>query len=162
MSTADTSAHDDALPQLKRIDPNFQIDPASAKTVVRLHVRQGTLTPYAIPGGAAVMTQLDVPFEGGSIHVTVTPDDGSAQRTLRFAPETEIALVNMAAGGYAALDQQNNHFTIYEVLAAQPVSLTEPESVASLKESPSMHVLFTRASPIGLNTGCSNTSCCGG
>lgn len=158
----DTSAHDGPLPQLKRIDPNFEIDPASAKTIARLHIRQGTLTAYAIPGGAAVMTQLEVTFDG-SIHVTVTPDEvSSPQRSLCFAPGTEIALANMAAGGYADLDQQNNHFKIYEVLSAQPVSLTEPGALGALDESPSEHVLFTRATPIGLSTGCSNTGCCAG
>jgi hypothetical protein len=155
----DASAHDGLLPELKQLDPNFEIDPATAKTIAKLRVRQGTLTAYAIPGGSAVMTQLEVPFDD-SIHVTVAPDDGSAERTLRLAPGTEIALANMAAGGYAALDQQNNHFRIYEVLSAQPVSLTEPVSVASLAESPSSHILFTRATPIGLSTGCSNTGCC--
>ena len=159
--TVDSTAQEWALPQLKRIDPNFQMDPdIDAKTIARLHVSQGTLKAYAIPGGEAVMTQLNVPFDGGSIHVTVTPDDGSPQRTLRFAPGTEIAIANMATGGYAALDQQNNHFKIYEVLSSQPVTITEPPSVASLDESPSNHVLFARANPIGLSTGCSNTGCC--
>lgn len=161
-STVDVTAQEWALPQLKQIDPNFQLDLQTAKTIARLHVRQGTLTAYAIPGGEAVMTQLDVPFNGGSIHVTVTPDDGSPQRTLQFAPGTEIAIANMAAGGYAALDQQNNHFRIYEVLSSQPVTITEPPTVASLDESPSNHVLFSRANPIGLSTGCSNTGCCSG
>src|SRR5437879_6550333 len=46
--TLDTSAHDGLLPQLKRIDPNFTIDPETAKTIAKLHVRQGTLTAYAI------------------------------------------------------------------------------------------------------------------
>ena len=157
--TLDTSAHDQQLPQLKKIDPNFEIDPSSARTIARMHVRRGTLVAYAIPGGAAVMSQLEVPHDD-SIHITVTPDDGSPERRLRFAPGTEIVLSNMAAGGYAALDQQNNHFRIYEVLSAQPVSLVEPDNVASLSESPSSHVLFTRATPIGLSTGCSNTGCC--
>jgi hypothetical protein len=157
--TLDTSAHDGLLPELKRIDPNFEIDPDRAKTIATLHVRQGTLTAYAIPGGSAAMSQLDVPFDG-TIHVTVTPADGSAARTLRLAPGTEIALANMARGGYAAADEQTNHFQIYKVLSTNPVSLTEPSSIAAMDESPSAHMLFTRATPIGLNTGCSNTGCC--
>lgn len=157
--TLDTSAHDGLLPELKRIDPNFEIDAEAAQTIARLHVRQGTLTAYAIPGGTAAMSQLEVPHDA-SISVTVTPADGSVERSLRFAPGTEIALANMARGGYAALDEQNGHFKIYEVLSAQPVSLVEPESIAALPESPSSHVLFTRSAPIGLSTGCSNTGCC--
>ena len=157
--TLDTSDQDPALPQLKRIAPDFAIDLTTAKTVARLHVNQGKLTAYAVPGGEAIMSQLDVPYDG-QIHVTVTPDDGSSQRTILFAPGTEIAVANMASGGYAAADQQNNHFQLYEVLSSNPVSLTDPVSVASLEESPSSHVLFTRARPIGLSTGCSNTGCC--
>jgi hypothetical protein len=151
--------HDGKLPQLKKIDPNFAIDPAIARTIARLHIRQGTLTAYAVPAGDAVMSELEVPHDD-SIHVTVTPDDGSPARTIRLAPETEIALTNTATGGYAAPDQQNNHFRIYEMLSAQPVTLTEPEIDDSLAESPSSHVIFQRINPIGLNTGCSNTGCC--
>jgi hypothetical protein len=157
--TLDTTAHNGLLPELRRINPDVSIDPQTAMTIAKLYVRQGTLTAYAIPGGTAVMSQLDVPHDG-SISIVVTPDDGSAQRTLRFAPGTEIAIANMARGGYAAPDEQNGHFRIYEVLSSQPVTLVEPESVAALPESPSSHVLFTRNAPIGLSTGCSNTGCC--
>jgi hypothetical protein len=157
--TLDTSAHDEKLPKLKQIDPNFAIDTSTAKTIAKLHVRQGILTAYTVPCGEAVMSQLEVPHDG-SIHVSVTPDDGSPERTIRFAAGTEIALTNTATGGYAAPDQQNNHFKIYEVLSSQPVSLTEPAADASLEESPSSHVIFQEICPIGLNTGCSNTGCC--
>jgi hypothetical protein len=155
----DTSAHDGKLPQLKHIDPNFAINLATAKTIAKLHVLQGILTAYTVPCGDAVMSQLEVPHDG-SIHVSVTPDDGSPEKTIRFAPGTEIALTNTAAGGYAAPDQQNNNFKIYEVLSSQTVSLTEPETTADLTESPSSHVIFQDIRPIGLNTGCSNTGCC--
>src|SRR5258706_5355707 len=101
--TFDTSNHDGRLPELRRIDPSFMIDLATAQTIARLDLRQGTLQAYRIPGGTAVMSQLDVPHDG-TIDIFVTPAEGSA-RTIRLRPGTEIAITNTARGGYAHIEE---------------------------------------------------------
>lgn len=160
-----TAMHDDLLPQLRRIDPNFEIDPDRAETVAKVRIRQGTLAAYRVPHGDAVMSQLDVPHDG-SITITVKPDDGSAVRTIRVKPGTEIALTNMARGVYGRVDEtafeREGHFKIYEKLSSRPVSLHEPApATAAIPETTSRHPLFTsRRGPIGLYPSCSNTGCC--
>jgi hypothetical protein len=155
----DTSAHDDHLPRLSRINPNFHIDPATAQTIATVPIRQGTLTAYLVPGGTAVMSQLDVPHDG-DIRITVTPHDGSP-RYIHVRAGTEIAITN-TAGDYRRGDDHEDHFRIYERLCSPPVRLTVPRGVSKgLRESPSEHFLFTEAVPISLTEACSNTGCCG-
>src|ERR1043166_5033793 len=36
----DTSAHDGKIPQLRALDPNFEIDPDTAETIARVRIRQ--------------------------------------------------------------------------------------------------------------------------
>lgn len=155
----DTSRHDGLLPQLKKIDPNFQIDPDRAETIARVHISSGTLAAYRIPGGTAAISQLEVPHDQ-SIHVTVTPRDGSSPRHLVLQPNTEIVLSNTGRGGYAGLNGVNNHFRIYEKLSVRPVTLTEPEDAPGLPPSPTSHTFFGRPRAMGLSSGCSNTGCC--
>ena len=159
----DTSRHDGRLPQLRQFDPHFEIDPDRAETVARLQIRRGTLAAYAIPGGDAAISQLDVPHDG-PIHITVTPRDGSPARTLQLRAGTEIAVTNMARAGLytaGAAERENGHFRIYEKLSVRPVNLADPPRTKSnLEPSPSRHRLFTGARPINLNTSCSNTGCC--
>lgn len=155
----DTSMHDNRLPQLRQIDPNFEIDPANVQTIARLHLRRGALTAYSIPGGTAAISQLDVPHDG-DVHVTVKPHDGTDERLLRFRPGTEVVIANMALSGYLNGPTHNNHFKLYETLSARPVSLHEPASVPAVPASPSQHVTFTQRDPIGLSTDCTNTGCC--
>lgn len=157
--TLDTSLHDNRLPQLRQIDPNFEIDPANVQTIARLHLRQGALTAYSIPGGTAAISQLDVPHDG-DVLVTVKPRDGSAGRVLRFRPGTEVVIANMSQSGYLNGPSYNNHFKIYEKLSVRPVSLHEPESVPAVPASTSHHVTFTQRDPVGLSTDCTNTGCC--
>lgn len=160
--TLDTSAHDGLLPQLREIDPNFEIDLDSAQTVARLHVRQGVLSARQVPGGTAIMSQLVVPHNG-SIDAVVTPRDGSSALTLRLAAGTEILIGNMSEHGIydegVAIDR---HFEIYAKLSSNPVSLQDPDpaTVASVSPPETNHWLFTRASPINLSVSCSNTGCC--
>lgn len=155
-----TEEHEGRLPQLRQIDPNFEIDPAKAKTIAKMRIRNGTLTAYLIPGsGTAVMSQLDVDHDG-PIDVVVKPDDGSSLRTIRLKPGTEIAIANMGRGGYAA-EERDDHFKIYEKLSVKPVSLTPPTTVADLPRSKSTQALFSKKKMgIGLYTSCSNTGCC--
>lgn len=155
----DTSNHDGLLPQLHQLAPNFEIDPLTAQTIVRVRLRNGALAAYRIPGGDAVISQLDVPHDG-PITVSVLPDDGSAVRTIQLKPGTEIAFTNMARGGYAAEDDHSGHFRIYEKLSRTSVQLSEPVTVTSAPPSPSTHCLFSRSHPIGLSMACSNTGCC--
>lgn len=155
----DTSHHDGKLPQLSRIDPNFRIDPEHAGTIATLHVRQGTLTAYQIPGGTAVISQLDVPHDG-DIRITVAPRDGSTPKWITLKAQTEIALTNTGRGGYAALRDTSDHFQIYEKLSSRPVRLSEPVIVNGVPPSPSRHAFFAGAVPMGLSSGCSNTGCC--
>lgn len=155
----DTTAHDNRLPQLKQIDANFEIDPEQAQTIARLRIRQGALGAYRIPGGTAAISQLDVPHEG-EIRVTVVPRDGSAERTLRLQPGTEVMIANMAASGYTTAATYNNHFKIYEKLSRNAVSLHEPSSVPEVPPSTSQHPDFLRGEPIGLSIDCTNTGCC--
>jgi hypothetical protein len=162
----DTAGHQ--LPQLRERNPDFEIDPARAQTVARLHIRQGTLTSHRIPGGEALISQLDV-LHDGPISIRVKPDDGSDERTIILAPGTEIAVTNMGRANMylekrptapVAANSPDNHFKIYEKLSATPVSLQEPDTVPSATESESRHVLFSRRGGISLYTNCSNTGCC--
>jgi hypothetical protein len=162
--TLDTSMHDNRLPQLRKIDPNFEIDPPRAQTIARVRLRNGTLAAYRVPSGDAVMSQLDIPHDG-YITVTVKPDDGTAPRTIRLKPRTEIAITNMARGVYGRVDEtpeeRQGHFRIYEKLSSRPVTLHEPALPAIVQETASLHPLFARRrGPIGLYAGCSNTGCC--
>jgi hypothetical protein len=157
--TLDASAHDGALPQLRQLDPNFEIDPENAETIARVVLCNGVLRAYRVPGGTAAISQLDVPHDG-EIKITVTPRDGSAVRTLQLRPGTEIAIANMAQSGYLTDAPHDNHFRIYEKLSVRPVSLQEPTSVPEIPPSESRHALFTRRGPIGLATNCTNTGCC--
>lgn len=162
--TFTATAHDGYLPELQSIDPNFEIDPTNADTIAQLQVRKGNLAAYRIPGGDALISQLDVPHDG-SVQITVTPRDGSATRTIRVAPGTEIALANMAGDDiYTSEAVPHGHFRIYERLSVRPVSLPAPpaslSSWPSVPASQSQHPLFMRAEPIGLSHDCSNTGCC--
>lgn len=160
--TLDTSAHDGVLPQLRQIDPNFEIDPDRAQTIARLSIRQGALSARCVPGGEALMSQLVVPHEG-PITVTVTPIDSSPTRTLRLAPETEILIGNMAKHGvYADNPQVDGHFRIYEKLTFRTVSLTEPSTIEGAPPPDTDHWYFRIAQPINLSVSCTNTGCCGG
>ena len=158
----DTSLHDNYLPRLAQINPNFEIDPDRAETIARLRVRRGVLKAYRIPGGTATISQLDVPHDG-EINVQVTPRDGSQQRQLRLKPGTEVLIANMAETGYlmdTPKGERDAHFRIYEKLSGQPVTLHVPDSVPDVPPSPSQHATFLRGEPIALSTDCSNTGCC--
>jgi hypothetical protein len=159
--TLDTSDHDGLLPQLKQINPAFVLDPSAAQTIARLEIRQGTLAAYRVPGGTALISQLDVEHEG-EIQVTVQSQDGTKRQTLTLAPGTEIAIANMAKAGYDFVDDENGHFRIYEQLSAQRIRLSAPTAseVADVPPSRTSHAIFRRATPIGLSTTCSNTGCC--
>lgn len=158
----DTSLHDDYVPRLAQIDPNFEIDPDRAETIARLRVRRGVLQAFRIPGGTATISQLDVPHDG-EIQVRVTPRDGSPERRLRLRPDTEVLIANMAESGYLQDTPKalhDNHFRIYEKLSTRPVTLHEPESIPEVPPSQSQHATFLRREPIALSTDCTNTGCC--
>jgi hypothetical protein len=155
----DTSDHDGKLLQLRQLDRNMDIDPELAQTIARVRLRNGRLAAYAIPGGEAAISQLDVPHDG-SIHVTITPQDGSGLRTITLKPGTEIALANMAQHGYTEDVEYENHFQIYSRLSTRAVTLPDPETIPAVPPSPSHHALFTRNAAIGLAIGCTNTGCC--
>ena len=160
--TLDTSAHDGRLPELRQIDPNFIIDRDHAETIATIDIRQGTLTAYQIPGGTALISQLDVTHDE-SIVINVVPRDGSPSRSIQLSPGTEIAIANTAHNGYVDDgEEENGHFRIYERLSAQPVTLNQPLTVASAPPSPSRHPMFLRRLPAGLTSSCSNTGCCSG
>lgn len=156
----DTTSHDGRLPELRRVAPSFAIDLATAETIARLDIRQGTLRAYQIPGGTAVMSQLDVPHDG-SITISVVPTDGGSRRMIRLRGATEIAITNTGRSGYMSQQEEDGHFRIYEKLSMRPVRLTTPPPVnSSLPRSPSRHVFFKAIGPHGLSTSCSNTGCC--
>lgn len=158
--TLDFSAHEGLLPQLRAIDPNFEIDPPRAQTIARLYLRNGRLSAYQLPGGSAVMSQLEV-LHDGSITVAISADDGSPSRMLRLAAGTEILLGNMAKHGvYDSEVHDHDHFRIYEKLSVRPVSLHAPAAVSSLVTAPTNHWFFCEARPINLSIDCSNTGCC--
>lgn len=154
----DTLDHDDKLPQLRRLDPNFEIDPDRAQTIARLRIRNGKLTAYTVPQGTAIISQLDVPHDG-PINVIVTPRDGSPQKILRLKAGTEVAIANTARG-YQGDQSESGHFRIYEKLSSNPVRLADPTFEPAVPPSPSRHAIFKRAMPVNLNTNCSNTGCC--
>jgi hypothetical protein len=158
----DVSAHQGMLPELRAIDHNFEIDPNNADTIAQLQVKRGTLTAYKVPGGDAIISQLDVPHDG-SVTINVTPRDGSPQRTLRVAAGTEIAVINTAGEDiYQTEAEPHGHFRIYERLSKNAVTLDNPTPPTSptAPPSPSQHLLFMRRTPIGLSYECSNTGCC--
>lgn len=156
----DAAGHQNLLPELRAIDPNFEIDPDRADTIAQLHVRQGTLEAFRIPGGTALISQLEVPHDG-RISITVTPTDGSPERTIRVAPGTEIAVTNTAGEEiYTSEVEPHGHFRIYERLSVRQVTLAAPVSGSTAPASQSRHVLFMRQNPIGLSYECSNTGCC--
>ena len=158
----DTSLHDNYLPRLAQIDPNFEIDPDRAETIARLRVQRGVLRAFRIPGGSATISQLDVPHDG-EIRVQVTPRDGSPQRRLRLKPGTEVLIANMAESGYLTntpKSAQDDHFRIYEKLSSRPVRLRGPESIPDVPPSESQHATFLRGVPIALSGDCSNSGCC--
>lgn len=154
----DTGDHDGRLPQLCRINPEFVLNRDSPDTIATLDVRNGKLTGYRIPGGTAVITQLDVEHES-EIDVVVTPRDGSAARTLRLQAGSEIALANTARD-YSDESEEGGHFSIYEKLGTPPVTLTAPPAVLTIPQSPSRHPFFLSRIPAGLSSDCSNTGCC--
>lgn len=157
--TLDVAQHDGVLPQLKRIDEGFKINPDTVEAVARLRIRQGKLVARRVPNGQALMSELEVPHDR-SITVTVTPRDG-APRTLRLAQGTEILLGNMAAEGlYAEKQPSEGHFRIYQKLSENPVNLPGPGPVKNVTESDSQHWLFKTAGPVNLSVSCSNTGCC--
>jgi hypothetical protein len=158
----DTSLHDDYVPRLARINPEFEIDPDRAETIARLRVRRGVLQAFRIPGGDATISQLDVPHDG-EIQVRVTPRDGSPERRLRLRAGTEVLIANMAESGYLTVtpkSAQDSHFRIYEKLSTRQVTLHEPESIPAVPPSQSQHATFLRGEPIALSTDCTNTGCC--
>jgi len=160
----DVSGHDDALPQLRQIDPAFQIDPQSASTSARLNIRQGTLTAHSIPKGDALVSQLVVPHEG-AFTITVTPTGPSPARTLRLQAGAEVIVGNMAAGGVYERavppeDPQYSHFRIYEKLSVNVVTLPAPSSLSALSAPDTNHWFFVDQRGISLDTACTNTGCC--
>jgi hypothetical protein len=155
------------LPQLRKSNPDFEIDPDRAQTVAKVHIRQGTLKSHLVPGGTALISQLDVPHDG-PIEIRVKPDDGASERTITLTAGTEIAVTNMARGnlyrekGRREGNGHHSHFKIYEKLSAKPMPLKDPDpsEVPAATESESHHILFTRRGKISLYTNCSNTGCC--
>ncbi|MFP5247091.1 MAG: hypothetical protein ACLGH0_10395 [Thermoanaerobaculia bacterium] len=158
----DLAAHEGKLPQLRQIDPTFEINLDTAITIARVPIRQGKLTAHLIPQGSAVVSQLVVPHDG-DITITVNPDNGSAERTIRAQAGAEIAITNMARGVYDAAGEPERtpHFKIYEKLSAHAVSLNElPVVNQQLSELQSRNPLFTARGPIGVHIECSNSGCC--
>ncbi|MEO8380787.1 MAG: hypothetical protein ABI779_14075 [Acidobacteriota bacterium] len=154
----DTSRHDGHLPELRQIDPAFAIDPSRADTIAKLHIRRGTLTAYQVPGGTAIMSQLEF-SNGGSIMIAVSPSDESAVRTITLRSGAEIAIANISTPRYAramANGTEEDSFRVYERLGALPVSLSAPRYVADVPVSPSRHALFSARA--GSSTNVSNTS----
>lgn len=149
------------LPHLTDSDTKFQIDLDRAKAVMRIPIRQGTLTARTVPGGSALISELEVSHDG-PITLTLSPADGSPAQTLRLKPGTEVLIGNMAAQGIydrAQPDSHFRHFQIYEKLSTVPVVLPEPDQPDG-KEAPrslSQHWYFLRGAPIGLDHSCSNS-----
>jgi len=160
----DDSQQNEQLPHLKRIDERFKIDLDRAEAVMRVPIRQGRLTANMVPGGSALITELEVQHDG-PITLTFTPSDGSPARTMRLKPSTEVLIGNIAARGIydgAEPNRHLGHFKIYEKLSDPPVALPElePEPIAT-KAAPlsqSQHWYFMRQGPIGLDHSCSNSS----
>ena len=152
---------------MRQINSNFEIDPARAQTIAKLRIRQGKLTVRSVPGGTALISQLDVPHDG-PIDIVVRSDDGLPERTITLAPGTEIAVANMAHGNlyrearrHGPKNSKGSHFKIYEKLSVRKdVTLTDQPDVTPAPESESKHVLFRSRRAITLYTDCSNTGCC--
>ena len=153
----DTSAHAKQLPRLGKINPDFRIDPETAQTIATVPIRRGTMKAYRVPGGTAVMSQVEVPYDKDVV-VTVTPRRGLPRR-IRARAGTEIAITN-TAGDYRQGPDHENHFNIYEKLSPGVKLDAPPRTKKGLRQSPSRHFLFTEGVAISLTESCSNTGCC--
>lgn len=155
----DVSGHDNKLPHLRQIDPNFEIDPDRAQTIARMRISRGTLKAYHVPDGRAVVSELVVPHDG-DVTISVATQDG-ATRSIRVQAGTEIVIANMARGVYRGAVEHEGHFKIYEKLSVRPVSLSDPTTVPEgLTELQTRNPLFRGQGAIGLYAACSNTGCC--
>jgi hypothetical protein len=162
----DTSEHEGRVPSLQGIDPAFQIDPATARTVGRVPIRRGRLKAYRYPGSfsldpdVAVVSELRVPHDG-PITVTIRPDDGSAAKTISLEASTGIVIANASRPSFPASVNELSHFMIYAQLAATPVSLAGAHlNSIGLPRLFTTHRYFTTPGGIGLHAECGNTGCC--
>lgn len=151
------------LPRLQVLENSFQIDPAAARTVATIPIRQGTLRAFRYPASPdlphiSVISELTVPHDG-TITVTATPRNGAPPQTILLEPGTEIVIVNDSM----SLGRGQNHFHIYDQLNTAPpprVSLGQvpPPTPPPIPRSMSEHPAFNRL--IDGNDSCPNTGCC--
>ncbi len=162
VGTLDSTLQESRLPRLQVLEPTFRINPAQARTVATLPIRQGKLEAFRYPASpdtptVSLISQLDVPHNG-TITVTVTPTTG-AVRNIVLKAGTEIAVVNDSM----ALGRGQNHFHIYDQLNTATTRITvgkipPPVLMRNLPVSQSRHRVFNEL--VDGNDSCPNTGCC--
>jgi hypothetical protein len=150
-----------ALPKLKIIDDKFDLDPAGTNAVADMTICQGGFGIYRMPGTpddgtGALVSMLKVPH-AGNFTVTVTPRDGSDNRTIEFKAGSEIAFVNTSRHTVPTANY-DRHFEIYGRLSLVPVKLKPYATPRGTPLLPTKHPTFFAPEPALTGPGCSNAS----
>jgi hypothetical protein len=161
------------------IDDTFTIDDKSNphNVVASAVIRRGTLRAYRIPGGEAMIGQVDVPIPqtSDSIQMTATPlcqGNGDAKnaaarndtspRQITFKNDSEIVVANVSDKFRQQRELQivepedANHFFIYYVLntSAEAPNKRIPQARLDVLESASRHP-FIKGGMRDLHAACS-------
>jgi len=109
------------------LDPKYVVkDKKKPKgTLATADILQGTLRLYRIPGGEAVVAQLDVQtYPPQTEFFKVKSDNGTNVRFIQFPIEAELVVANTSAGGIGAKEDLFIYYQMNE--GGQPVSGTVP------------------------------------
>lgn len=158
-----TSKQDGLVPLLKGIDPQFEIDENDVDTIAQIPIIEGELAAFKL-ADEAVVSQLSVKFDD-LMTITMTPDDGSAAKTLILRKGAEIVIGNTSKIGHAPAPDEVSHFFLYGQLEKHRDGsrLVEPPLNPTLDEISSAHpyIAFIRDSQLAVPLpGCSVTGCC--
>jgi hypothetical protein len=147
------------LPKLKKINRKFNLDPAGTNAVADMTICQGEFGIYRMPGTpddgtGALVSLLKVPH-AQDFTVTVTPRDGSENRTIEFKAGSEIAFVNTSRHAVPT-ESYDRHFEIYGELSLVHVKLTPRKTPLRTPLLPTRNPTFFAPEPMLTGPGCSN------
>ena len=154
----DTSEHDGQLPRLMDQDPPVFVD-ADADTIASLTIRNGKLVARRLPapnGPGAIVSQLQVPGDFGSIRIDVTA--GKETRSINVLDGTEIVIANVSPDTSGGQDE-TGHFQIYRKLSPRnTTTLRQPVINAQIGPLATDHPFLV--DPFDFpEEKCSNTCC---
>ena len=159
-----TAAHEGGLPQVKTVNPEFEVDLKQPESIARLNIRQGTMTALKLTDAA--ISQLTTEH-AGPITIKATTKDGKT-RQIELKDGAEIIFSNTSdlfpdkpADGPGVTHE--SHFQLYAKLdiARDPTKLKIPPSVGALPPLLTDHPYFTLLFEKGEvpRPECSNTCC---